>query len=461
MENIQRDEKQYAIMTQTPIPGLIAKLAVPTTISMLVSSIYNLADTFFVSQLSTSASGAVGIVFSLMTIIQAVGFTLGMGAGSLLARRLGMKDKKAANMYAATSFYTSLALGIIIMVFGQIFTEQLMRLLGATDTILSHAVDYGNYILWAAPVMCSSFVMNNILRSEGKASFAMIGLCIGGILNIILDPIFIFTLDMKTAGAAAATLISQCVSFILLLSMFIFKKSNISLSPKNVTFKPKTYFKIVSTGLPSLSRQGLASIATVMLNVSAKPYGDAAIAAMSIVAKVSMLVLCVCLGIGQGFMPVAGYNYGAKRFDRVRKAYRFTLISDTVVMTTLGVICFILAPQILKVFRAEDASVIEIGTAAMRAQCYAMPLMATTVCTNTTLQSLGKSARATLLSCCRQGIFFIPLILILPRIFGLPGIEYTQAASDALTFLVSLPLAILFLKELKKEELQYSKKSEA
>lgn len=451
MEN-GRNEKQYIKMTQTPIPKLVSTLAVPTTISMLVTSIYNLADTFFVSQLSTSASGAVGIVFSLMTIIQAVGFTLGMGSGSLLSRRLGEKDKKAADMYASTAFFTALALGAIIMIVGKLFTEDLMTLLGATDTIMKYALAYVNYILWAAPVMCASFVLNNILRSEGKAALAMIGLCTGGILNIILDPIFIFTLKMETAGAALATLISQCISFVILLVMFLFRKSNINISLKNISFKPKTYAEIIVTGMPSLSRQGLASVATVLLNTAANPYGDAAIAAMSIATKVAMLVLCVCIGIGQGFMPVAGYNYGAKMFDRVKKAFRFTLITDTIIMTALAAIIFFLSPTIMKIFRAEDATVIEIGTAAMRAQCIAMPLMSTTIVVNSLLQSVGKSISATILSCCRQGLFFIPLILILPRFLGLTGIEYAQAISDALTFLVSVPFAIWFFRKLKKEE---------
>ncbi len=451
MDN-NRNEKQYIKMTQTPIPRLVSKLAVPTTISMLVTSIYNLADTFFVSQLSTSASSAVGIVFSLQTIVQAVGFTLGMGSGSLLARRLGEKNKKAADTYASTAFFTALTIGLIIMIVGLLFTSQIMTLLGATETNLSYTVAYGKYILWGVPVMCASFVLNNILRSEGKAALSMIGLCIGGVLNIILDPIFIFTLKMETAGAALATLISQCVSFVLLLVMFIFKKSNINLSIRNVSFKLKTYGEIILTGMPSMSRQGLASVATVLLNTAANPYGDAAIAAMSIATKVAMLVMCVCIGIGQGFMPVAGYNYGAKRFDRVKKAFKFTITTDTIIMTALAIIIFAFAPIIMKVFRAEDAKVIEIGTVAMRAQCIALPLMATTIVTNSLLQSVGKSIMATILSCCRQGLFFIPLILILTKLLGLAGIEYSQAISDALTFAVSVPFAIWFFKILKKEK---------
>lgn len=451
MDN-NRNEKQFIKMTQTPIPRLVAKLALPTTISMLVTSIYSLADTFFVSQLSTAASSAVGIVFSLQTIVQAVGFTLGMGSGSLLARRLGEKNKKAADTYASTAFYTALIIGFIIMLTGLLFTPQIMKLLGATETNIGYTIAYGNYIIWGVPFICASFVLNNILRSEGKAALSMIGLSMGGVLNIILDPIFIFNLKMETAGAALATLISQAVSFVILISMFLFRKSNISLSIKNVSLKLKTYWEIILTGMPSLTRQGLASVATVMLNKAANNYGDEAIAAMSITTKVAMLVFCICIGIGQGFMPVAGYNYGAKRFDRVRKAFRFTIITDTIIMTLLAITIYAFAPYIIQIFRAEDAAVIEIGTAAMRAQAIAMPLMATTIVANCLLQSVGKSVPATILSCCRQGLFFIPLIMILPKLINLSGIEYSQAISDALTFIVSVPFLIWFFKNLKKEE---------
>ena len=257
---------------------------------------------------------------------------------------------------------------------------------------------------------------------------------------------------METAGAALATLISQAVSFVILIAMFLLKKSNINLSIKNVSFKPKTHGEIIVTGMPSLSRQGLASVATVLLNTASNPYGDAAIAAMSIATKVAMLVFCVCIGIGQGFMPVAGYNYGAKRFNRVKKAFKFTIATDTIIMIILAIAIFIFAPSIMKIFRAEDAKVIEIGTAAMRAQCIAMPFMATTIVVNSLLQSVGKSLPATILSCCRQGLFFIPLILILPHLWGLTGIEYSQAISDAMTFLVSVPFTIWFFKNLKKEQ---------
>ena len=465
-----RDEAQHRKMTQTPIPKLVIRLGIPTTVSMLITSIYNMADTYFVSRIGTSAGGAVGVVFSLMAVFQAVGYTLGMGAGSLLSRRLGEKDKQAADSYVSSAFYAAILLGIGITVCGSVFIRPLMHLLGATDTILPYAVDYGRYIIYGAPVLCASFVLNNALRAEGRAALAMIGLCAGGLLNIALDPLLIFVWGMGIAGAAVATLVSQCVSFLILLSMFLFKKSILSLHLRNASHSIRTYGEIVWVGLPSLCRQGLASVSTVLLNrqaaafgfaagmakladtAAAAAYADAAVAAMSIVSKVFMFMLCVALGVGQGFMPVAGYNYGAKQYDRVRKAYRFTVLLSLGLMSALAAAVFVYSPQLVALFRREDPAVVEIGTLAMRLQCVAMPLQTLIVPTNMIHQSLGKSAQATFLSACRQGIFFIPLILLLPRVIGLIGVQAAQSAADVLTFAVSIPFAIHFFRKLRQEE---------
>ncbi len=446
-------------MTETAVSRLVIRLSIPTTVSMLVTAVYNMADTYFVSQLGTSASGAVGIVFSFMAIIQAVGFTLGMGAGSLISRKLGEKDKKSADAYSASAFYAALVIGALISLFGNLFIEGLMSLLGATQTILPFAVDYGRYIIWGTPVMCASFVLNNTLRSEGKSALSMIGLGLGGLLNIALDPLLIFYFDLGTAGAAIATLVSQIVSFLVLLSMFVFKKSITSLSPRNISLKPRVYLDILETGLPSFCRQALASTASVLLNRSAAVYGDPAVAAMSIVGKVSMFVLSVTLGIGQGFTPVAGYNYGAKKFQRVRDAFKFTLITSTVAMTVLGILVFLFSSDIMTLFRASDGEVISIGTLAMRCQCISMPLQTFVVLTNMIHQGLGKSKEATFLSVCRQGIFFIPLILFLPKFIGLTGVQISQGIADFLTFFSSVPFAVVFFRKLRKEENEYGKQN--
>lgn len=443
-------QAQFLKMTETPIPNLVSRLAVPTIISMLVSSIYNMADTFFVAKLGTSAAGAVGIVFSLMAVIQAIGFGLGMGSGSNISRLLGQQKNKEADIIASTGFFSAITFGLILTFFGTIFIDYLMKNLGATETILPYAKDYAKYILFGAPVMCASFVMNNILRSEGKAALSMVGITFGGILNIILDPVFIFVFKLGISGAAIATLLSQCISFSLLLSCFIRKKSTTKLHIKNVSKKIGTYLLIIKTGLPSLCRQALASTATIFLNVSASFYGDSAVAAMSIVGRIFMFTISAMIGLGQGFQPVLGYNYGAKKYDRVREAIFFTGKVGTVVMTSFAVIGFIFAEDIMKVFRKEDLEVIVIGAFAIKMQCLALPTHPMIVVSNMTLQIVGKSWQGTFLSAARQGIFFLPLIIIFSQAMGLTGIQITQPVADVLTAMCTVPFMILFFKEIKQ-----------
>ena len=443
--------QQFQKMTQTPVGKLIATLSIPTIISMLVTSVYNMADTFFVSKLGTSASGAVGIVFSVMAIIQAIGFTFGMGSGSWISRLLGAKDDEKAKEVAATGFYSAIFLCTLMSIIGEWKMDDLMRILGASETILPYARQYARYILLAAPIMASSFVLNNLLRSEGHAKFAMIGITTGGILNVILDPIFIFIFDLGISGAAIATALSQLVSFLILLSYFVMHKTTTRLGIHRVSREIGTYYQIIKNGLPSFSRQGLASIASILLNKQATIYGDAAVAAMAIVSKIVAMVFSVLIGFGQGYQPVVGFNYGAGILERVKKAMKFTLKVGTIGMTAAAVILFIAAPRLLGLFIADDPAVKEIGTMALRAQAISMPLLPVGVVANMTFQSLGKSWKATIMSAMRQGIFFIPLIFILPAIFGLWGVTMTQAASDALTAVACTPFLYSFYKNLTEE----------
>lgn len=445
------EHEQFLKMTQTPIPRLIAGLSVPTIISMLVTSIYNTADTLFVSHLGTSAAGAVGVVFSLMALIQAVGFMLGMGAGSIISRLIGKQEFEAANKIGSASFVCSIVLGLIIAAAGLLLIDPLMLALGSTQTILPFARDYAIYILFGAPVMMASFVLNNILRAQGRAALSMIGLSVGGILNIFLDPLLIFGFSMGISGAAIATLISQCVSFLILLSFFLSKQSIIKLSVRYISRRYKDYSLIFSTGFPSLCRQGLASIATIALNVCAAAYGDSAVAAVSIVGRICLLIVSVMIGFGQGFQPVAGSNYGAKQYARVRKSVWFALASGTIVLSALGLIGFLVAPECIRLFRADDAAVVAIGAATLRAQCLTMPLQPTIILANMTFQGLGLSGQATLVACMRQGIFFLPLVLILPAAFGLPGLIFTQAAADVLSFICCVPLLFRFFRKFPKK----------
>ncbi|MCQ2603734.1 MAG: MATE family efflux transporter [Spirochaetia bacterium] len=451
MKTADLESIQFEKMTKKPVPWLILSLCAPTIVSMLTTSIYHTADAFFVSQLGTSASGAVGIVFSLMAIIQAVGFSLGMGCGSLIARALGARDEEKASMYASSAFFAAMIFGITLTVLGLLNIDRLMRLLGSTPTILPYARDYARFILLGAPIMCSSFVMNNVLRSEGKAAFSMIGLTVGGFLNVALDPLLILYMGLGTAGAALATLISQCVSFSILLQFFIRKKSITKLQPGFISHDFRSYVQIVKNGFPSLCRQGLASISTVMLNVSAAAFGDAAVAAMSIVTRLIMFVASIMIGIGQGFTPVSGYNYGAKLYARVRQAYWFTVRLGFVVLLIFSSALVIWAPAVIRAFR-DDPDVISIGTVALRWQACVLPLHALIVGTNMLMQSTGQALKATFLACNRQGVYFIPLIMILPKFLGLHGVEITQACSDFLSVLTAIPYALLFIRSLKRRE---------
>lgn len=440
-------EAQYQKMTGTPVKKLIVTLALPTVISMLITMIYNAADTFFVSKISVAASGATGIVFSLMAFLQAFGFMFGHGAGSNISRKLGAKDIESARTYCSTAFFLSLATAVLIAVFGLIFLTPFMRLLGSTETILPDAKNYALWILIAAPAMATSCVMNNIMRYEGMAKLAMIGLATGGILNIFLDPLLIFVCNLGIHGAGIATAFSQYLSMGILLYFFLKKKTQSRISLRYFSFKPRISWDIISVGVPSFARQGLNSVSTMLLNVQAAPFGDECIAAISIVAKLFMFMFSVCIGIGQGFQPVCSFNYGARKNDRVREAIRFLWIFSTIVLCVISAVAFIIAPHVVKLFRSEER-IVEIGTTALRYLCVSMCVMPTITCANMTFQSVGLSGKAFFLACAQNGLFFIPLVLILPRFFGITGILLSQPIAYFLAALVALPFLVQFYKRL-------------
>lgn len=442
-------EERYDQMIGTPVSSLIPRLAVPTIISMLVTSVYNMADTFFVSQIGTSASGAVGVTFSAMAMIQAVGFTLGMGSGNYISRSLGNRDETHADQAAATAFFTAILIGLMVTVFGLIFLEPLVYFLGATKTIAPYAMDYAGYVLLAAPFMMSSFVMNNILRSQGNAFFAMAGITLGGILNMILDPLFIFGLGMGISGAAIATMISQIISFMVLFYQCNFREGCIKLKIKNFTPTWNMYGEILHAGLPSFCRQGLASAAMVTLNFAAGPFGDSAIAAMSIVTRFMMFINSALIGFGQGFQPVCGFNFGAKRYDRVLEAYWFCVKVAVVMLTVLGIGAFAFSRPIITAFRREDMEVIETGTLALRLNILTLPIQAWVIMVNMLTQSIGYGFRASLVAMGRQGLFLIPALLVLPGFLGVLGLQISQPVADVFTFVLATVIVVKILNELK------------
>ncbi len=448
----QTAEEKYQQMTGTPVEKLIGKLAIPTIISMLITTIYNMADTFFIGRLnSTSASGAVGVAFSLMVIVQAVGFFFGQGAGNNVSRELGNHDQERAEQLAATGFFSALIAGGVILVIGQVFLHPMTRLLGATETILPYAVSYIRIILIGAPYMTASLVLNNLLRFQGNAFYGMIGLTSGGVLNMLLDPLLIFGCGMGIAGAALATILSQLVSFCILL----YQCNHAGIVKIRFRhFRPRLsiYTAIASGGLPSLLRQGVASVATIALNVAAKPYGDAAIAAMAIVSRITNFTNSAVIGFGQGFQPVCGYNYGATLYARVRRGFWFCVKLTTAVLLVVAAVEFALAPGFVEIFRKGDPQVAAIGARALRLQCVTAPLFSWLIMSNMMMQTIGKTFRASVLGMARQGIFLIPLVLILPHFIGIWGIQLAQPAADVISFLIAVPMQLQLLQELKREE---------
>lgn len=446
----ERERKQFLKMVKTPVPGLIVTLAIPTMLNMMVSSLYNLADTYFVSGLGEDATAAVNVVLSLMSIIQAIGYTFGMGSGSIISRLLGKRAQKEADEVSSSAFFSAGTAGLIILLLGFAFLTPLMWLLGSSSqAVLENAKDYSRYILLAAPFMCMSFVMNNLLRSQGKAFLSMIGLVTGAVINVALDPLFITGLDMGIHGAGLATCLSQLVSFCILLFMFLSGRSITRLRVRNISRSGKTYWAVITTGFPSFCRQILASLCTVFLNWAVKGYGDGALAAMGVVQKVFMFAFSIALGVGQGYQPVLGYNYSAKRFDRVRSAYLFTLGFSMALMTVFALCCALATPAIMQKFLHYPESR-EIGTLALRLQCICMPLLPLNFMAGLTYQVVGNKAVAAVLSCSRQGLFFIPAILLLPLAAKMLGVQLAQPVSDFLAFLFALPFTIAFLRKLRR-----------
>ena len=412
-------KSQYEKMTETPISKLVVTLSIPTIASMLVTNIYNLVDTAFVGRLGTSASGAVGIVFGFMSIIQAFGFMFGQGSGSIMSRALGSQDRESATVHASVGFVGSFMCGLIITLLGFLLLDDIVMFLGSTLTIAPYAKTYISFILAAAPFMCSSFTLNNLLRYEGKASLGMIGLMFGAILNMVGDPILMFGLGMGIAGAGLSTALSQIVSWGILLYMFLggHTESKINLI-KAFQAGPAVVGNIMATGFPSLLRQGLNSLTTVLLNSRCGVYGDAAVAAMSIVSRIVFFTFSIALGVGQGFQPVSAYNYGARKYSRIREGYRFTAILAEGIIIVGVTILIVFASPLIRLMR-DDPEVIEIGTRALRLQALSNLFLPPCMVTEMLYQSTGHRAGATMLSALRSGLLFIPSLLILSSVRGL------------------------------------------
>lgn len=463
-------QENHVKMTQTPVPSLILRLSCSTVVSMLAGTTYNIVDMYFVSDLGTSAVAAVGILFSALAMIQAVGYTFGMGAGSRISRFLGEQKEKEAGRDASAAVLMALMAGLILMAAGFLWQKPLIDFLGSTDTIEIYALDYGFWILLTAPVMCVSYVLNNVLRAEGMPVWALVGIGSGAVLNAVLDPILVSGLELGIRGAGIATFCGQNVSLAIMLIVMLSGKSVIGLNKADSNYKPagirvkiekikredkqrfqafrQTAIDITRTGIPSFFRQGLVCVATILLNRAAREYGDDVVAAISVSNKVFAILFAVMVGYGQGFAPVAGYNYGAKKNDRVRKAIIFTILSQVIASAVTGVLVWIFASSIISLF-GENAA-LELGVLSLRMHAVSLPFMAVCLVSGMLFQAIGEIGKAILISSTRQGIFFLPLIWLLPMYFQENGVAVTQGISDILSGIFSLPFILVAIHMCKK-----------
>jgi len=441
-------EKKFIKMTTEPVNKLVPEMAVPAIISMLVTALYNTADTFFIGKISTQATGAIGIVFTYMALIQAVAFFFGQGSGNYISRSLGMKNEKKASEMAAYGFFTCFFVGTFIAIILFLLMDKALVLFGATETILPEARAYFKYILAATPFIMTTFVMNNHMRFQGNAGKAMFGVMTGAVLNVALDPVLIFGFEMGISGAALATAFSQVVGFFIMLYL-TGKSGGIKIKIKEYKFSAFYFKEVVAGGLPSLGRQGIMSISAICLNRAAGLYGDSAIAAFSVVSRISMIASSIVIGIGQGFQPVCGFNFGAGKFDRVREAVKYSLFTSTLVLVVFSVIGFLFAEQIVRLFRADDMELVKTAVFALRAQSLTLPLFATVVVANMYLQNIRKTVAATVVAVARQGIFLIGALYILQPLAQLRGVQLSQPVADVAAFLLALPMLIYYMKKLK------------
>lgn len=449
-------EARYRQMMEEPVHTLIPRLAVPTIVSMLVTAVYNMADTYFVSQLGTSPSAAVGVVFSLMTGIQAMAFMIGMGCGNEIARLLGQKEVEEAERYVATGFCTEMLVGTLLAVLGIACSGQLVYRLGATPTIAPYAASYTRYALLGVPFFMCSLGMNNMLRFQGNSFYSMLGIATGGILNIFLDPLFIYVFHMGIAGAAIATVISQIISFFILVWQCNCMPACLSIRLRRFAPSPERYRNILRFGLPSLARQGIASISVIVINFAAQPYGDAAIAAIAIVSRVAMFMNSAIIGFGQGFQPVCGFNYGAGNYKRVEQAYNFSLRVCFSALLLMGALVFFNAERVMMLFR-KDPDVLAVGTLALQLQSLSIPLAAQITMANMFSQTTGYNVRATVVALLRQGICLIPILLVLPRVLGVRGIQAAQPLSDVFSAVIAFFITRSILREMRRKTAEQEK----
>lgn len=440
-------------LLDTPIPRLILALGIPGIVSMMITTVYNMVDTWFVSRLGTQAVAACGVTLSIMEMMQSVGYMFGTGGSTVIGILLGARRREEASRVGSTAFFATMAIGVAAAGLGVAFIRPLMRFLGASETILPYAVDYGVFILLGFPVMSGSLVLSAILRSEGRMKQSMLGVGLGGVLNIVLDPIFIFALNLGVGGAALATFISQLSGFLLLLSYYVRGMSEVKLSARLISLRAPVLRRILVTGLPSLTRHGVVMISNTCMNIAAGLYGgDALIAGLSIAGKVMSLLMAVIKGVFQGATTIFSYNRGAGRYDRVKQTYVTALFTDIVLAALFAAALTPSAEAVMRLFNATDPQVISLGAQALRVQVLSLAAMAIGFSANQLLQAVGEPMKSTLLAALPQGVFYIPAVFWLPRVFGAQGVCYAPAVGYVLTALIAVPVAADYFRKHRMPE---------
>lgn len=436
------------LLGNAPISKALLAMGIPTMLGMMVNAIYNLVDAYFVGGLGTSQMGAISVVYPLGQIVVGLGLLFGNGSASYLSRLLGNREQEQADRVASTALYSSVAVGAVMIIFSLIFLRPILRLLGATDSIMPYAMTYAGIYVVSCIFNVFNVTMNNIVTSEGAAKTTMFALMAGAVLNIGLDPVFIYTLDMGVAGAAIATAISQIVSTLIYLTFIFRKKSIYSFKMKNCTFTKEIMSEIFKIGIPTLVFQILTSLSISLVNTQAGPYGDSVIAGMGAVTRIVSMGSLIVFGFIKGFQPIAGYSYGAKKFDRLHKAIRTSILWSTVFCVIYGLLLTIFSSRIIAQFTDGDLEMIRVGTQSLRINGLSFLLFGFYTVYSSLFLALGKGLEGFVLGACRQGICFVPVILILPAFWGINGILYVQPIADVLSAIITIFMALHLHKEL-------------
>lgn len=448
--------KKMALLGSAPIPKALLALGIPTMIGMLINALYNLVDTYFVGGLGTDQMGAVTVAFPLGQIVVGLGLLFGNGAAAYLSRLLGRGDKDTANKVASTAIYSGVSIGAIVILFSVIFLEPILKQAGAIESVMPYAITYTRIYIVFSIFNVFNVTMNNIVSSEGAAKTAMCALMAGAVLNVILDPVFIYALNLGVAGAAIATAISQIISTLVYLCYILRKKSVFNFSIKGCCFAKEIMSEILKIGIPTLIFQLLTSLSISMINSAAKEYGGSALAAMGPVTKIMSVGTLIVFGFLKGFQPIAGFSYGAKKFDRLREVIKTAVLWSTIFCVIFGLVAAIFSTQIVSLFTKEDAEMVRVGSVALRANGLSFVLFGFYTVYSFLFLVMGKAAEGCILGACRQGICFVPVILILPSVLGLSGVLYAQPIADVISAIVTAAMAVRLHRELRIVEMRIS-----